>query len=192
MRMRKKILIIVLSIVSLNNTFAFSITNKNINDLKFGKTNETVRQLQFFLNEYGFFSSEEGPGSPGNETNYFGNSTRDSITIFQEYTGLHSTGKIDFATGESINEYIKNISKRNAQDYPTDDEDYGKYIQDNYDTDIVDFYSTKNNIEPEKNHVVKEKNVDSSKWTISNLLEKTSHGNTNKNITDILNKFFNK
>ncbi len=77
--------------------------------MKFGKTNPAVKQLQIFLNENGFYESEEGPGSPDNETEYFGNATVASVKIFQEYSELPITGKVDFATGRAINDYIKEI-----------------------------------------------------------------------------------
>jgi hypothetical protein len=44
--------------------------------LEFGMVHEEVRQLQMLLNARGFPVAESGPGSRGNETNYFGTLTK--------------------------------------------------------------------------------------------------------------------
>ena len=49
---------------------------------------EDVRQLQKFLNANGFIIISAGDGSPGNETDFFGNLTKAAIIRFQEkYAG---------------------------------------------------------------------------------------------------------
>ena len=54
-------------------------------NLRVGMTGEDVRMLQVLLNSA--TSSRialEGPGSPGNETTYFGNKTKVALVAFQE------------------------------------------------------------------------------------------------------------
>ncbi len=52
--------------------------------LKYGLKNEDeVRQLQKFLNANGFLIASKGPGSPGNETDYFGPGTKKAVQKFQ-------------------------------------------------------------------------------------------------------------
>ena len=51
-----------------------------------------VRLLQEFLNDEGFTVEQEGPGSPGDETEYFGESTYNALIKFQEANNLPATG----------------------------------------------------------------------------------------------------
>ena len=52
--------------------------------LQFGNTGEDVRQLQIFLNSSNDTKvADSGPGSPGNETSYFGISTKNAVMKFQ-------------------------------------------------------------------------------------------------------------
>lgn len=60
-----------------NNSFSFS------RNLKLGMQGEDVRQLQKFLNDNGFTVSEQGFGSRGRETDYFGFLTKKALTNFQ-------------------------------------------------------------------------------------------------------------
>ena len=46
-------------------------------------TGTDVEELQNFLNARGFFVTQVGPGSPGNETTYFGPATRIALAKFQ-------------------------------------------------------------------------------------------------------------
>ena len=59
-----------------------------LRDLQLHDTGEDVRQLQMFLNESGFLLAEEGPGSPGQETGYFGLATWGMLARFQEAHGI--------------------------------------------------------------------------------------------------------
>lgn len=49
-----------------------------------GMRGEDVRQLQIFLNSHGFPIAESGSGSPGNESEFFGEATRQALIRFQE------------------------------------------------------------------------------------------------------------
>ena len=60
------------------STFRFTRT------LRSGMTDSQVVQLQQFLNQRGFTVTKSGAGSPGNETSYFGPSTRRAVVLFQE------------------------------------------------------------------------------------------------------------
>jgi len=53
-------------------------------NLFYGVRNEEVRTLQRFLNAHGFFVAREGPGSPGNETDFFGPLTTAALRRFQD------------------------------------------------------------------------------------------------------------
>ncbi len=58
-------------------------TFKFTRDLKFGLIHEDVRQLQKYLNATGYVIALTGPGSPGQETNYFGVLTRKAVIKLQ-------------------------------------------------------------------------------------------------------------
>lgn len=57
-------------------------------DLSLGTENDDVKRLQQFLNENGFSVSVDGPGSPGNETTYFGPATQAALARFQAAHGI--------------------------------------------------------------------------------------------------------
>ncbi|MEX2437527.1 MAG: peptidoglycan-binding protein, partial [Candidatus Paceibacterota bacterium] len=57
-------------------------------DLSLGDTGNDVLQLQLYLNKNGFILSDSGPGSRGNETNYFGLLTKTALIKFQEAHAL--------------------------------------------------------------------------------------------------------
>jgi hypothetical protein len=73
-----------------------------------------VRLLQKFLNLKGFSVATEGPGSPGQETDFFGNRTRDALIKFQEtykFNILTPLG-LNFGTGyfgPSTRNYINSL-----------------------------------------------------------------------------------
>src|SRR3989344_755550 len=54
-------------------------------DLALGSRGEDVRNLQIFLNTQGFTVSNQGVGSKGNETDYFGPATHSAVIRFQNY-----------------------------------------------------------------------------------------------------------
>ena len=53
-------------------------------NLSYGDTGEAVRQLQIFLNNSGYTIAATGAGSPGNETTYFGNLTKQALIRYQQ------------------------------------------------------------------------------------------------------------
>jgi trimeric autotransporter adhesin len=50
---------------------------------------EEVRTLQKYLNSLGFTVASSGPGSPGNETNYFGPATQKAVAAFQKANNIY-------------------------------------------------------------------------------------------------------
>ena len=83
-------------------------------NLKVGSVGEDVRRLQELLNTEGFLVSESGAGSPGNESTYFGNRTKQALIKFQNFhrnevllpvnltvgTGYFGPSTRDFVNGE--------------------------------------------------------------------------------------------
>jgi len=57
-------------------------------DLYLGMTHDNVKKLQQLLNKLGYILAESGPGSPGNETNYFGTLTKNALAKFQADNGI--------------------------------------------------------------------------------------------------------
>jgi peptidoglycan hydrolase-like protein with peptidoglycan-binding domain len=56
--------------------------------LKLGMTGPDVKALQVFLNNRNFKVAISGPGSPNNETTYFGPATRTALIKFQSANGI--------------------------------------------------------------------------------------------------------
>ncbi len=67
-----------------------------------GYTGEDVRQLQIYLNTHGFIISPTGVGSPGHETNYFGEGTRLALIRFQEAHRAEILTPAGFTRGTGI------------------------------------------------------------------------------------------
>jgi hypothetical protein len=65
-----------------------SPTSISDRDLSGGSTGEDVRALQEFLNTHGFSLVSEGPGSPSNETTFFGSLTKAALAKFQAANGI--------------------------------------------------------------------------------------------------------
>lgn len=57
-------------------------------DLEINDKGEDVRNLQKLLNAKGFLISEQGPGSPGNETTIFGDATKAALIRFQKANNI--------------------------------------------------------------------------------------------------------
>jgi hypothetical protein len=60
------------------SSFVFTI------NLQLGSKSNDVKELQKFLNNNGFVIAVKGPGSPGNETTFFGPATKKALIKFQE------------------------------------------------------------------------------------------------------------
>lgn len=60
--------------------------------LTLGSSGENVKCLQKFLNREGFVIATRGPGSPGEETSYFGGLTRAAVVRWQLRNNLPGTG----------------------------------------------------------------------------------------------------
>jgi len=61
-------------------------TNTTLNltrTLKYGMSGDDVRQLQIYLNTHNYTLTTTGPGSPNNETTYFGLKTKQAVIKFQ-------------------------------------------------------------------------------------------------------------
>jgi len=67
-------------------------------NLSFGQSHPQVLLLQKLLNKAGFTVAESGPGSPGNETEMFGNLTRAAVRKFQCETSVTCSGD-EYSTG---------------------------------------------------------------------------------------------
>ena len=63
------------------------VLSESVN-MTLGSTGPAVKALQQFLNNRGFRLAESGPGSPGNETTYFGPLTRAALARFQASVGI--------------------------------------------------------------------------------------------------------
>lgn len=57
-------------------------------DLYLGMTDPDVSNLQKYLNSHGYTVATTGPGSPGNETNYFGGLTQAAVRKMQIANGI--------------------------------------------------------------------------------------------------------
>jgi peptidoglycan hydrolase-like protein with peptidoglycan-binding domain len=86
------------------------------NDLKVGDRGDDVRRLQRFLNNRGFNVAVSGPGSSGNETEIFGNLTREALVDFQNHysdevlepVGLNEgTGYFGSSTRRFVNSLLR-------------------------------------------------------------------------------------
>lgn len=61
-------------------------------DLRVGITDPDVKKLQKFLNEFGYTVATTGPGSPGQETEFFGGLTKAAVIKLQKVYKLPQTG----------------------------------------------------------------------------------------------------
>jgi len=60
--------------------------------LDLGTRDSQVKELQQFLNKLGIKVAESGPGSPGNETDYYGPLTQKAVQVFQEKYQIVNSG----------------------------------------------------------------------------------------------------
>jgi hypothetical protein len=113
--MKKYFLIIILLLLPLT-TLAFSFNRS----LSTGSVGEDVRQLQVFLNNYSDQTkiASFGVGSPGMETNYFGNLTKQALIRFQNLNFEQILKPLNLSSGTgyfgkgSIN-FINDLSLKN-------------------------------------------------------------------------------
>jgi hypothetical protein len=67
-------------------------------NLKLDMIGEDVKALQVFLNNNGYVLATVGNGSPGNETDFFGEITKQAVIKFQTASGLTADGIVGPAT----------------------------------------------------------------------------------------------
>lgn len=60
--------------------------------LDYGMSDAQIKALQQFLNKQGFAVAAEGPGAPGQETEYFGPLTQAALQKFQSAQGIVTSG----------------------------------------------------------------------------------------------------
>ena len=78
-------------------------------DLSVGSTGEDVRRLQVFLNRNDHVLADTGPGSPGNETAYYGERTRAAKQRYQVTHGIQPTveyGHFGFSSRAQVNNIL--------------------------------------------------------------------------------------
>lgn len=67
-----------------------NISTKTYNkNLRLGSTGDDVKRLQVLLNSLGYTISKKGLGSPGNETNFFGQLTKQAVIRFQKDNNIN-------------------------------------------------------------------------------------------------------
>ncbi len=75
-----------------------------------GISSPQVKELQKYLNVKGYVVAKSGPGSPGKETDTFGNATQNALKDYQIKNGiLPVTGVLDKKTLDFINNDIKAV-----------------------------------------------------------------------------------
>lgn len=99
-----------------NNKFDTSKMFRFERSLRLGMSGEDVKKLQQFLNSKGFVLSKFGPGSPGNETSYFGSLTKAALMKFQQMNRkftldpqglLYPTGFFGIDTKKYVNSVLE-------------------------------------------------------------------------------------
>lgn len=84
-------------------------------DLKLGASSPDVKQLQIFLNRNAAPIALSGSGSRGNETTYFGPSTKRALTAFQRARQLSSDGNFTSTTRAIIQSLMQPVTCPVAQ-----------------------------------------------------------------------------
>lgn len=73
-------------------------------ELVFGDSGAEVKDLQVLLNSRSDAQlAEAGPGSPGQETTYFGSLTQGAVVRFQASEGIQATGVVSQETMDALN-----------------------------------------------------------------------------------------
>ena len=83
--------------------YTFLIKNR----VKFKIIHPDVKELQIFLNTHGYPLSNNGSGSPGNETTKFGPLTKKALIEFQKVNNLKPDGIFGPLTRATLNNLIK-------------------------------------------------------------------------------------
>lgn len=113
----KKVFLIILFLFTNIAFFSFSYglsTLPKYAYLRYDDNQKEVVILQQILNSDPETKiAENGAGSPGHETWYFGKLTEDALKKFQEKYGLETTGQINAKTWEKLNAYV--IQKNNPK-----------------------------------------------------------------------------
>jgi len=95
------------------NNLIKKINFKPAKNLFFGENNLNVKDLQKYLNALGFIVASKGPGSIGNETNYFGNLTFSAVKKFQKENNLKPDGIVGPLTITALNLIMTALDKSN-------------------------------------------------------------------------------
>lgn len=92
------------SVITMNEVAARKTEERAFaENIGIGSMHEDVRRIQEILNKLGYTVTISGPGSPGNESNYFGPLTRKALAAFQTYEGLEiTTLDLDKATRDRL------------------------------------------------------------------------------------------
>ncbi|MDO8530178.1 MAG: Ser-Thr-rich GPI-anchored membrane family protein [bacterium] len=75
-------------VVSADSSQQFALNEALPTTYTYGQVDGVINSLQKFLNKHGFTVAKDGPGSPGNETNFFGVATKAALQEFQAVNGL--------------------------------------------------------------------------------------------------------
>lgn len=100
------LILILVTYLTVNFSFAedYYCTYNFTKNFQYNDEDEDIFELQKFLNsDSRSVITRSGAGSPGNETNYFGNSTSNAVREFQKIVSLRQTGIFDDATRSAIN-----------------------------------------------------------------------------------------
>ncbi len=90
-------------------------------NLAVGTSGEDVRRLQVWLNSNGYIIATSGPGSPGNESNYFGELTRQAVARYQSTNGISpAVGYFGEKTRSTVNDTLAGFLTVDFKDYVFD------------------------------------------------------------------------
>lgn len=109
---QEKVLVQNKIILEGENVIQDQLTDNRQNKIQFSKTiksgslNNEVKMLQEFLNNNGFNLIDKGPGSKGEETDFFGELSRNALIKFQQSKGLIPDGIFGPRTRKIVNDII--------------------------------------------------------------------------------------
>lgn len=98
---RAQITSLQIELTALENQLPLSCTITT-SYLTLGMSTSDVHCLQQYLNKKGFTLALSGPGSPGNETQFFGNLTKGALSRWQQSHNINNSGVWDLT---SYNQY---------------------------------------------------------------------------------------